>query len=194
MIDLHLRRTPASGDLLPVRLTPLLLRWSEPRAKLKGQELRLALSLSLDDDACAGFVLDFAGQGARIEATVQGASAPLLVWAFHALATATKCEVVAPTPPPTLAEARAYLEVYEADVTAMRKAGAELDGAAFVDWLVREELVVLDGRGDFGELPVEDAAETYERLLEHPAVADVFVSERELARLMTRFLARGGTD
>ncbi len=116
MIDLHLRRTPASGDLLPVRLTPLLVRWSEPRAKLRGQELRLALSLSLDDDACAGFVLDFAGQGARIEATAQGASAPLLVWAFHALATATKCEVVAPTPPPSLAEARAYLEVYEADV------------------------------------------------------------------------------
>lgn len=182
-----LLRTSASGDLLPARLAPLLAKWSAPRAKLRGQELRLARRLSLDDDACAGFVLDFAGQGARIESHARGASAPLLAWAMRELGAATKAELVDDDAPERDA-ALAYLADYESQVEAMRDSGGERDGAAFVRWLAREELIV--ARPDaFEDLPLDDAARAYELLLDDDAVEDIFLSERELARLLARFRA-----
>lgn len=188
-----LLRTSASGDLLPARLAPLLAKWSAPRAKLRGQELRLARRLSLDDDACAGFVLDFAGQGARIESHARGASAPLLAWAMRELGTATKAELVDDDAPelvdddaPERDAALAYLADYESHVEAMRDSGGERDGAAFIRWLAREELIV--ARPDaFEDLPLDDATRAYERLLDDDAVEDIFLSERELARLLARF-------
>lgn len=180
-----LLRTSASGDLLPARLAPLLAKWSAPRAKLRGQELRLARRLSLDDDACAGFVLDFAGQGARIESHARGASAPLLAWAMRELGAATKAELVDDDAPERDA-ALAYLADYESHVEAMRDSGGERDGAAFIRWLAREELIV--ARPDaFEDLPLDDATRAYERLLDDDAVEDIFLSERELARLLARF-------
>lgn len=180
-----LLRTSASGDLLPARLAPLLAKWSAPRAKLRGQELRLARRLSLDDDACAGFVLDFAGQGARIESHARGASAPLLAWAIRELGAATKAEIVDDDAPERDA-ALTYLADYESHVEAMRDSGGERDGAAFVRWLAREELIV--ARPDaFEDLPLDDATRAYERLLDDDAVEDIFLSERELARLLARF-------
>lgn len=189
MDSLELRRTTTSGDLLPARLAPILATWTEPRARMKGQELRLARELDLEDPAAVGFVLDFIGQGARVEVSAQGASAPLLVWAIQAIAAAMKAEVDAP--PADHAAALAYLEGYEDDVSAMREAKVDLDGDAFVDWLVREELVELGrGRADFSDLPLDDPERAYELILDNDVVEDVFVSERELARLLERFLAR----
>lgn len=191
MDSLELRRTATSGDLLPARLAPILATWTEPRAKMKGQELRLARELDLDDPAAIGFVLDFMGQGVRIEVSTQGASSPLLVWAVQTLGAALKAEVEAP--PADRAAALEYLEGYEEDVSTMREAKVDLDGDAFVDWLVREELVELGrGRADFSDLPLDDAERTYELILDNDVVEDVFVSERELARLLERFLARAG--
>src|SRR5262249_3538729 len=134
-------------------------------------------------------VLDFVGQGARVEVTANGASATLLIWAFHALASDAKADLVAPN-----ADRRAameYLAAYEKDVVATRDAGLNLDGEAFVAWLVREEALALGGPpGEFADLPLEDASSTYERLLDSDTVEDLFVSERELIRLLQRFLAR----
>jgi hypothetical protein len=84
---------------------------------------------------------------------------------------------------------------YEALVLASRArkgdGGGEGDGRAFLAWLAREEHVALaDGADELGEtLPLDDAEALYERLLESDAVDDVFVSERELARLLARFRA-----
>ena len=92
----------------------------------------------------------------------------------------------------------AYLEEYEAVVRASRKERRTPDADAFVAWLVKEECVLLasppgGGSGDdrtFADLPLEDAPRLYELLLDSEAVDDVFVSERELTRLLARFLAR----
>ena len=76
--------------LLPARVLQVFARVSAPRVTMRGQELRLARALSLDDAACAGFVLDFVGQGARVVASAHGPSASLLGWALHTIAASTK--------------------------------------------------------------------------------------------------------
>lgn len=186
--------------LLPARVLGALtlaakLSPSVPQATMRGQELRLARALSLDDGACASFVLDFAGQGTRIVGTAHGPSAALLAWALHTIAASTKCALaedgdsVSPSPEAHRDAALAYLDAYEADVVASRKRG-ELDGDAFVAWLTREELVETEPGGDFADLPMDDPERLYELLLEDEHVADVFLSERELARALERFRAR----
>lgn len=188
-VEPKLVRTSASGDLLPARLTPILGRWSSPRAKLRGQELRIANKLSLDEDACAGFVLDFAAQGGRIEATAHGASAPLLTWALHEIGVTVKAELVGDAVSADREAAMRYLDDYEAWVDGVR--GTELDGDGLVKRLAQEELIVVGETASdhFAELPLDDAARTYEALLEDDAIEDIFVSERELSRLLSRFRA-----
>jgi hypothetical protein len=185
-VDVSLLRTPASGDLLPARLAPVLAKWTSPRAKLRGQQLILAIDLSLDEEAAAGFVLDFAGQGARVEAVAHGVSAPLLAWAFGELAKALKAERTGDDAP--LEAAIAYLKDYEADVAAHRANRPDDEANAFVRWLRREEVIDVREGATFDDLPLDDS--TYELLLEHEDVEDIFVSERELARLLARFRAR----
>jgi hypothetical protein len=196
-----LRQTNASGLLLPARLEQAFalvakLSASAPRVAIRGQELRLTRALSFDDGACTGFVLAFLAQGARVEATAHGLSSSLLAWAFHALAEAMKCELVedgaASTPLPETHRARAfaYLEAYEADVIAARAERRVVDARAFVAWLALEEHVAVADLAAFADWPLDDAARFYEMLLDSDAVEDVFVSERELTRLLARFRAR----
>jgi hypothetical protein len=188
------------GLLLPVRFDHALglvakLSPSAPRGLMAGQELRLALSLDHHDAACAGFVLDFAGQGARVTGDAHGPSAALLAWALHAIAETLRCDLleddapIAPAPAAHRVAAIAYLETYEAAVLAARRTNGDPDPDAFVRWLAREEHIALAGEAAFTELPLDDAEALYEQLLENDAVDDVFVSERELARLLTRFRA-----
>lgn len=188
-MDVSLHRTSASGDLLPARIAPLLAKWTKPRAKLRGQQLVVALDMSLDDEAAVGFVLDFAGQGARIEAVAHGASEPLLAWALAELARELKAErrgegaIVR-------AAAMAYLEAYEAEVAESRESPPESESDAFVSSLAHEKLIEVRAGATFDELPLDDAARVYELLLDHEDVEDIFVSERELTRLLARFRAR----
>jgi hypothetical protein len=118
---------------------------------------------------------------------------------MHCLAEVIKGELsldgvsLAPKPESERAAAIAYLEAYEADVLATRRAGHEPDARTFVEWLAREEHVALPSEraaGAFDEIPMEDAAQLYEILLESDDIEDLFVSERELTRLLARFRAR----
>jgi hypothetical protein len=196
-LGLLLRQTTASGPIVPTRITQALsllerVAPGSPRGRMHGQELRLSLSLSLDDDACAGFLLDFVGQGSRVKGSTRGPSQALLAWAFHAIAGTIKCtleEADAPMTPaaePHRDAAIAYLSTYEAEV----RRGAT-DGTSFLRWLAREGQIVL--RGDpsalGAELPMEAPPALYEMLLEADGVDEVFASEREVAALLARFHA-----
>jgi hypothetical protein len=207
-IDLTLLQTNASGPLLPSRLAMAFTQLAKlpgraqaPNGTMRGQELRLALALSLDDDACAAFMLDFGGQGHRVRGAAHGPSSTLLSWAFHALAASLKCTLhdadagqdVDTNPEAHRAAALAYLADYEAEVRANQRKGVdEGDGDAFLSWLVREEHIALaEDAGALGTtLPMDDASALYEMLLESDAVEDVFVSETELTALLARFRAR----
>jgi hypothetical protein len=173
-----------------------------PRATMRGQEIRLAVDLLLDDGACSGFLLDFAGQGARVRGTAHGPSSAALVWAFQTLAQAIKCRLsdtdsgvdIDIAPDAHRAAATTYLEAYDAEVLGdrRRRAGQEPDGPAFVAWLAREEHIALASPAiDVGrELPLDDASAVYDLLFQSDAVDDVFVSERELMTLLARYRAR----
>ena len=205
MRDLTLHQTNASGPLVPSRFTQafalLAKLGTTPRATMHGQELRLTVALSPDDDACAAFLLDFAGQGLRVRGTARGPGADLLSWAFHTLAASLRCTLsdaelggeVEAAPEEHRPRALSYLTQYEAEVRAHRqKRDVDDDGVAFVDWLAREELVALaaDAAAIGAGLPMDDAPALYERLLESEGVDDVFISERELGWLLSRFRAR----
>jgi hypothetical protein len=190
-------RSSTRGVLVPARIEQAFHLGGErssstPRGRMRGQELRLALALDLDDPACVGFALDFAGQGARVTASARGPSGALLTWAFHAIASTLSCElrledtVIAPAPEPHRAAALAYLAQYETEV----RDDEDVSGDAFVKWLAREEHVELSANASFEDLPMDDAEQLYELLLESAGVVDVFLSERELARLLERFKAR----
>lgn len=205
MRELTLQQTTASGPLVPSRFTQALAVLAKlgttPRATMHGQELRLAVALSLDDDACAAFLLDFAAQGGRVRGTARGPSSDLLIWAFHTLAASLRCTLtdaeqpgaIEPSPEEHRARALSYLTSYEADVRAYRqKQNDDDDGVAFLDWLAREQLVALavDSAAIGTTLPMDDGPALYERLLESEGVEDVFISERELGSLLSRFRAR----
>lgn len=206
-IELTLHQTNASGPLLPSRITAAFAQLERvpgrayaPKGAMRGQELRLALTLSLSDEACPAFMLDIGGQGKRARGRAHGPSAVLLAWALHALAGWLKCRLydvavgrdLAPDPEAHRAAAVAYLSVCESEVRADRGGGGESRGAAFLAWLVREEHVALAGDASAlgAALPMEDAPALYELLLESDAVEDVFVSETELTALLARFRAR----
>ena len=212
MRELILHQTSASGLLVPSRFTEVFALLAKlgttPRAAMHGQELRLAVALSLDDDACAAFVLDFPAQGRRVRGTAYGPSADLLSWAFHRLAASLRCTLVdtedasreiPPAPDDHRGRALAYLSSYEDEVRAHRRRRSDDDdGPAFVDWLAREGTIALSTEAaapaaGFAGLPLEDAPAVYERLLESEAVEDVFLSERELGWLLARFRARHAT-
>jgi hypothetical protein len=205
-LTLTLQRTNASAYLVPAELTRTLAvlaklpgRRPEPHGEVRGQELRLAVGLPLDDAACATFLLEFAAQGVRVRGSTRGPGAELLAWAFHALAASLECDLVdeetrhqiAPNAEAHREAAVAYLAAYEAGVHAWRR-GSPDDGAAFVAWLVREEYLALANSGDTlgGALPMDDVVALYEMLLDSDAVDDVFVSEREVTSLLARFRAR----
>lgn len=209
MSNLTLQQTNASGPLVPSTLAQALARLATrtgeraPKAKMRGQILRLALDLSLDDDACVAFRLDFAAQGARMRGEAHGPSADGLSWVFHALAALLGCALVEtdggaavePRPDTYREAAVAYLAAYEAEVRADREgrsARHEEDGTAFLDWLAREEHIALAGEaGELGAtLPMNDASALYAQLLESEDVEDVFISESELEALLARFHAR----
>jgi hypothetical protein len=206
MHELILHQTNASGPLVPSRFKQVLAlppkREPAPRATMRGQELRLAVALSLDDDACAAFLLDFPAQGRRARGTARGPSSELLFWAFHALAASLRCTLtdvergpeIEADPEEHRLRALDYLSGYEAEVRAHREKREDDvdDGVAFLEWLAREELIVLAaGAAAIGaSLPMCAGPALYERLLDSEAVEDVFVSERELGWLRSRFLAR----
>lgn len=204
LIELTLHHTHASGRLLPARFAQVFALVAKtspaaPRGTIHGQELLLGVALHPEDGAAAGFPLEFLGQGARVKASARGPSAALLTWAMHALAAQVRGRLVdeadgaevAAEPDRHRDAALAYLEVYEADVLATRRSRAEADGAGFVAWLAREELLEPAPAGALGTpLPLDDAAALYELLLESEAIEDVFVSERELTRLLERYRAR----
>lgn len=206
-VDLTLHRTIASSHLVPARfvqafeLLGKLAPTEGPKATMRGQELRAAIALPLDDAACLGFMLDFAGQGLRVRGTARGPSSAVLVWAFHALAHAMKCTLhdeeegkdLTPAPEVHRAAALAYLEASEEAILTARRSREAPEGAAFLAWLAAEDQIALgeDDSADLAEaLPMDDAPALYEMLLESDDVEDVFVSERELVTLLARFRAR----
>ncbi len=205
MRELTLHQTNASGPLVPSRFKEVFALLAKlgttPYATMHGQELRLAVALSLTDDACAALLLDFPAQGQRVRGTAHGPSSSLLVWAFHQLAKSLRCTLtdpeqggeIAPDPDQHRGRALAYLADYEDEVRAARRTRSDSDDAtAFIAWLAREELIVLTKEAAaFGsELPMNDGPALYEQLLDSDAVEDVFVSERELGWLLARFRAR----
>ena len=209
-LDLTLLQTNASGPLVPARLSQTLELLTTrpstaptPKAGMHGHELRLALDGSLDHAACSAFLLDFAAQGARVRGTAHGPSANALEWALHLLAATLKCTLhdgvtnaeISPEPASRHAAATAYLSSYETDVRTTRAQDEENDGAAFLQWLAREEHIALAETDEEVEelgpaLPFEDPSALYEMLLDSDAIDDVFVSESELASLLGRFRAR----
>jgi hypothetical protein len=200
-IELTLRSTPESGLLVPARLTESF-GISIPRGRAQGSELRLAIDLSLDDAACATLVLDHVGQGRRVRSSAHGPGEPLLAWAFHAVAATTGAELfdgdgeqrIEPSPGTFRDAALIYLTRHEAGVEAARQGRVDAGGVGFLDWLAEEEHVALggDARELAAALPMDDAVALYEMLLESDEVDDVFVSERELAGLLSRYRARFG--
>src|SRR5262249_9439866 len=154
---------------------------------------RLARSLDVGDAACAGFVLDFAAQGARVHGSARGPSAALLAWALHGIAEKLGCLLeegdARITPAPALVGATPHPPSYEGLVLATRSGHRDPGPDAFVRWLAREEHVALAGDAHFADLRLDDAEALYEQLLDNEAVDEVFVSERELARLLARFKA-----
>lgn len=216
--SLLLQQSAKSGPLLPATLGPALTRLVVraagvgvpriPRGSFVGQVLRLGIALPPEDDASVGFLLDFVGQGRCARGSAHGPSAELFAWAMHALAADLGCELaeeegeeIAPSPSTHLASALAYLEAYEAEVTeeravpaSLKAEGAELAGRLLA-WLAREEAIALGEDAASvaslaAELPMEDPAALYEKLLESDAVEDVFVSETETKSLVDRFRAR----
>lgn len=173
-----------------------------PKATMRGQELRLAVDLLLDDAACSGFLLDFAGQGARVRGTAHGPSSAALLWGLHTLAQTSKCRLtdtdsgadVEIAPDAHRAAAITYLQAYDAEVLKERRtrAGQDPDGDEFVAWLAREEHIALASTASSlgQDLALDDASALYEALLESDAIDDVFVSERELITLLARYRAR----
>lgn len=205
-IELTLESSNASGPLTPARFAQVLavrgkvggaLEARTPKATMRGQDLRVAIDLDLADGASVGFLLDFAGQGARVHGNARGPSAAALTWLFHVLAASLKCRLrdslaaadIEPSPDAHRMAATAYLDGYEAGVKKARRAGT-VDAAAFVAWLVDEELVALAGDAFDADVPMDDATALYEHLIESDAIDDVFVSERELSTLLVRFRAR----
>ncbi len=198
-IELILRSTAESGLLVPARLTEAF-DGKTPRGRAHGSELRLAVDLSLDDAACATLVLDHVGQGRRVRSSAHGPSAALLSWAFHTVASATGAELfdaesdrrIEPSPGALREAAVVYLTKHEGGVKAVRQGRVGAGGAEFLDWLAEEEHVALgDEAEELGAaLPMDDPVGLYEMLLESDAVDDVFVSERELAGLLSRYRAR----
>lgn len=200
---LTLRRTEKSGPLVPATFQQALGLMAKltqtPQGGMRGQELRLKLKLTLDDDASFGTVLDFAGQGARVTTSTHGRSEALVRWAMHSLGPTLKADLVedeeakSATPEVHRGEAIAYLEDYEQEIRTSRKEMREPKSEDLIAWLAREEYVLLaatDTAMSFADLPLNDVPELYEQLLDHASIDDVFVSERELSRLLTRFKAR----
>ena len=207
MITLH--RTHTSGDLVPARFLQVLGTLAKipgtlptPRGTMHGQELRFGVGLSLVDDACAAFLLDFQAQGARASGEARGPATALLAWGLHAIGLALKCRLVdvndddeqederPADPEPYREAAMTYLAVYEADVRASRKAHDQ-SVERFLAWLARDEQIELVSPAVLPEgLSLDEAPALYEALLESDAVADVFVSERELSSLVGRFRSR----
>lgn len=185
-----IEQSSKSGRLLPALFAEVLAKLPKPRGTMHGQELRLALDLALDDPACAGWVLDFAGQGARVEASVTGPSAAALALALAFIVKRLGCELVVDGDETSSEDGVAYLETYEADVQDGRGNPDDIDGDAFVAWLVREESIALQRDQDFSTLPLDDAPAVYETLLDAESVDDIFISERELARMLAKFRAR----
>ncbi|HVJ93559.1 MAG TPA: hypothetical protein VM580_27345, partial [Labilithrix sp.] len=124
--------------------------------------------------------------------------------AFHALAASLRCVLIdareghpiEANPEDPRGAALAYLSDYEADVRRARalRSTAESDdnGMGLLAWLAREGHVLLaeDPGALAATLPMEDPPLLYEMLLESDAIEDVFVSERELTDLLSRFRAR----
>lgn len=189
-----IEQSTKSGRLLPALFAEVLAKLPEVRGTMKGQELRLALELELDDEACAGWILDFAGQGARVEGSVTGPSAAALALALEFIAKQLDCKLAIDGDEISSADGVAYLETYEADVFDLRDNPDDLDGDAFVAWLVREEGIALQRDQDFSTLPLDDPPAVYETLLDAESVDDIFVSERELARMLAKFRARLGKN
>jgi hypothetical protein len=179
---------------------------------MRGQVLRLAKTLLTDDEASAGFMLEFIGQGRLVRGSAIGPSGDLLAWGMHALAARVPCTLrdeeddatLDPDPGAHLDAAMAYLAAYEAEVredrvlpSIRRSAPAEANaGARFVRWLAREEHLVLasddgpDADALGASLTLADAPAVYEALLDSDAIGEVFVSETELTTLLARFRAR----
>lgn len=219
---LALLATSASGPLIPATLAQALVRIAAesgvlgapkaPRGAMRGQVLRLAAALHTDDEAAAGFMLEFIGQGRLVRGSAIGPSGELLAWGMHALAARLACTLrdeeddatLEPDPRPLLEPAMTYLTAYEAEVredrvlpSIRRPALADANaGARFVRWLAREEHVALasdDGAAADAlgaSLTLADAAAVYEALLDSDAISEVFVSETELTTLLARFRAR----
>lgn len=210
MVAITLHATHASGSLTPAVLGGALARMqkarpSDPRGLMRGQVLRLARALPLEDPACVELQLDVAAQGARVRGTARGPRRDLLVWAFHALARELRCRLVVEDegdievdPARVLDAANAYLESAEADVRAERERGTVREGPAeakaFVAWLAAEGEVEPAGDPEVARLaetlPMDDHEALYEALLESDAIEDVFASESEMKSLLARFRAR----
>lgn len=201
--ELTLHQTHASGRLLPARLAQafaLLAKTSpaSPRGAMRGQELRLGRALAPDDGAAAGFMLDFIGQGDRVRGAARSPRDVLLVWAFHALAAATRCRLatsdgaeIAPEPERHREAALAYLADYEEGVRATRSGERDAGLEGFLAFLVADgHLALAAGEAIDEEVALDDPSGLYELLLESDAVDDVFVSERELTALLESFRAR----
>ncbi len=196
--ELVLHQTELSGLLGPSRLNESFIG-SVPRARVQGADLRLAVDLSLDDGACASFILDFTGQGRHLRGAANGPSGALLCWAFHTiganlgadLTDLTTNQRIDASPGRFEQAALAYLATYEADVKASREGKNEFSGAAFLAWLAREEHIAAGDHIDqlAASLSLEDPATLYETLLESDAIDDIFVSEREILSLLARFRA-----
>jgi hypothetical protein len=211
-VDLTLHQTTASGALVPSTLSRALALLAKlagpraPKATMHGHSLHVVVGLPIDDAASTAFLLDFMAQGQRVRGVAHGPSAAALVWGFHALARALKCTLhdaelerdVPPDPDAHREAAQAYLGSYESDVRTYRhkRVFEDMDeGAAFLAWLAREEHI--EPAGDAAALselaaalPLGDPAALYETILDSDAIADVFVSERELTSLLGRFRAR----
>jgi hypothetical protein len=218
---LLLLATSASGPLIPATLAQALARVAAesgalgappaPRGAMRGQVLRLAKTLLTDDEAAAGFMLEFIGQGRLVSGSAIGPSGDLLAWGMHALAARVPCTLrdeeddatLDPDPGAHLDAAMAYLVAYEAEVRedralpSIRRPSADANaGARFVRWLAREEHLALASQEDEavdalgGSLALADASAVYEALLDSEAIDEVFVSETELTTLLARFRAR----
>jgi hypothetical protein len=196
--ELALHQTEMSGLLGPSRINEVFIG-IVPRARVQGAGLRLAVDLSLDDEACAGFILDFMGQGRRLRGAANGPSGALLCWTFHTIGATLGADLTDLTtnqridanPGRFEQAAFAYLATYEAYVKASREGGSEFSGAAFLAWLAREEHIAPGDHIDqlAASLSLDDPATLYETLLESDAIDDIFVSEREVLSLLARFRA-----
>jgi hypothetical protein len=218
--DLVLRPMPGGPTLTKARIAGALLAISTETGLRfllapTATAIHVRARLRDDDELGASVSVHFASNGSKVTGTTRGAGGALLSYCFGAIAIELGCELFDPQEGATiraggderlLDAAKQVVADHEESVLADRSydggegagEGDARDGevARFLAQLAADEKVLLSpGKSDeLEELEAlaDDPEQLYERLLDSPAVEEVFLGEREFLGAFRRFRLSGG--